>query len=136
MTIQDRITLLGPGQKQTVNFYGTVAPFSAQVLVSPIFARPFHIYLVRPHFALNQNRTLQLSFYAALDNSESSALPLSGTNLLQQSSLTTYAVGDDESKDIFLDFWQFEGNGFIKVYANNTDGHLHTIDCQIFIEIF
>lgn len=122
-------------QKACVNFVGTVSANSTTTLISQEYRRPFKLFLIRAHFALNTNRKLRLYFYVSPDDSQPTALPLTGSNILQEGSHTTYIVGDDEQKEIWQDFYAHEGGQFVKVYADNQDNFDHTIDVQAFIEL-
>lgn len=123
------------GQILTVNFYDTVAAASGATLVSKRISRPFRLWLIRPHFPLNTNRTLQLSFFLSPDDSAPTSPPTTGSNVLAEASHTNYVVGDDEYKMLWQNFDSQTGGHYLKVYANNTDTVTHTIDVQMFIEL-
>lgn len=123
------------GQILTVNFYDTVDAATAVTLVSKRISRKFKLWLIRPHFALNTNRTLQLSFIVAPDASAPTSQPMTGSNVIAEASHTTYVVGDDEYKLLWQNFESQSAGAYLKVYANNTDTVEHTIDVQMFIEL-
>jgi hypothetical protein len=136
MTPQDVLNLRGTGQKVTLNIIGTVPALTSVCFASHPIARPFLLYLVRPHFALNQNRQVELRIYASYDDDTVNITPVSGTNILQATSVNPYLVGDDEYKEIFQDYAVPEANTFLKILASNLDSYDHTVDCQLFLELF
>ncbi len=118
----------------TVNFLDTVNPYSAKTLVSQRISRPFRLLLIRPHFALGANRLLRLYFYLSIDDSTPSSLPLSGSNVIQETSQEVYVVGDNESKELYQNFVADYAGSYLKVFADNKDAFKHTIDVQMFYQ--
>lgn len=123
------------GQILTVNFLSSVDANSAITIVSKRISRPFRLWLIRPHFALNTNRTLRLYFFVSPDNYAPTSLPMTGSNLIAEASQTNYVVGDDEYKLLWQNWESQTGGNYLKVYADNTDSFDHTIDVQMFIEL-
>jgi len=123
------------GHIATVSFLATVDPSSSVTLVSKRISRPFRLFLIRPHFALNCNRTLRLSFYIAPDDSAPTTKPITGSNVLSEFSQTDYVVGDDEYKELYQHFYSQSAGAYLKIHAQNTDSAAHTIDAQLFIEL-
>ena len=124
------------GIKKPVIFAGTCPANSSLVLNSPLISRPFRGFRISASFALNQNRSLKLYFYVSSDNSTSTNLPLSGSNILRQAGQVFYLSGDDDTKRIEVDHYQREANYFLKLLAVNSDAFDHTIDCIVELEIF
>jgi hypothetical protein len=110
---------------------GTVDAMSGKTFKSHEINRPFKLLLVRPHFALNQNRTVKLYPYLAFDASEPTSLPLTGTNLLDSYSDTPYIAGDGEYKEIPCMVDVPQGGAYLKIFADNTDIDQHSIDVQL-----
>ena len=136
MPLQNNTEMSIRGTKKPVIFAGTCPANSSLVLNSPLISRPFRVFRISATFALNQNRTLQLRFYVSSDNSTSTNLPLSGSNILRQAGQVYYLSGDDDTKRIEVDHYQRESNYYLKLLAVNSDAFDHTIDCIVELEIF
>ena len=117
----------------TINFVDTVTAGSAKTVTSKVISRGFTVFAVRIAFALNTNRLLKVRVIVSPDDSCPTSLPVNGTNLLLNNSPEPYIVGDDEAKYILKCYHQDEGNAFIKVFAENSDGYDHTLDVQVFV---
>lgn len=118
----------------TISFVGTVAAGSTKVLSSKQINFPFTFMKLICSFALNQARTVQISFFHSHDaETPTTGIP-SGSNLIQFLSQARYLVGDDDKKVLEANIESEDWPSWIKIYANNTDGSDHNIDCQVIIE--
>lgn len=120
-------------QTLTISYVGSVDADSNLTLVSQRIGKPFRVEKIVAHFALNTNRTLQLSFYLSPDEEAPTAAPPNGYNLLADVGQVDYIVGDDESKALETQAYAYTSPVWMKVYAENTDGFTHSIDVQITI---
>ena len=119
----------------TVNFRAELAANTAATYVSQRIDYPFHTKLVNAKFALNTNGLLHLYVYVSPDKSAPVALPLTGQNLLAQLLNVPYIAGDDETKEYRAELLTTHRGMFIKVFADNTDAFVHTVDVQVTIEV-
>lgn len=122
-----------PGDVDTISFFGTVAANSNVTLVSKRITVPFELQGITASFALNTNRTLQLEFFIAPDDSAPTDKPLHGFSVLSELGQVEYLTGDDDSKKIPMRVAVRVAGMFMKVFATNTDSFAHTIDVQMFI---
>jgi hypothetical protein len=121
---------------QTIAFFGTVGASTGKTLVSKRIERPFKIKEIAASFAPGVNRLMNLEFYISPDDSEPTAKPLTGTNILASLGHVGYITGDDERKEMKTEVEMHEGGYYLKVFADNSDTYEHTIDAQITIELF
>lgn len=119
----------------TLSFFGTVNAASIVTLVSKRINVPFKTSMIRAAFALNTNRTLQLSFWISPDDDAPTTGNPTGISILAERGQVDYLVGDDEVKYFKTEIIQNTGGWYIKIRANNTDAFAHTIDSQITLEL-
>ena len=118
----------------TLPFNGVVAAGGEKTLASKRLTFPYRIHKLISSFALGQDRTMQVRFFNAKDNqAPASGLP-SGLDLLNIYGESAFLVGDEDTKTSLFEALVPEGGTYMKVYARNTDGFEHTIDCQVVIE--
>lgn len=121
---------------KTISFFGTCSANSEETLVSQRIMTPFRVSQITANFALNTNRTLQLGFFLSPDKSDPSSGEPSGFNILDEYGQVDYIVGDNEQKILHNNASSDTFPSWLKVYANNTDAHDHTVDVQVEIELF
>lgn len=121
-------------RKSIASFFGTVAASSNVTLVSRKITAPFITKRIRASFALNVNRTLQLSFFISPDAENPTDVRPNGSSLLAQLGQVDFVVGDDEIKEFNVEVESPTANQWLKVFAVNADSFEHTIDAQIAIE--
>ena len=119
----------------TASFFSTVAAGSKKTLVSERINAPFITRRIVASFALNTARTLRLRFFISPDADNPTTTYPNGTNLLQLVGHVDYVVGDDEQKDVRFEVPEPLAGKWLKVYAENTDTNLHTIDALIEFEL-
>lgn len=122
--------------RKVVTFAGSVGPASQVTLVSQRISTPFMIRRIAAYFALNTNRTLQLSFFISPDDAAPTSGRPSGFDILAEYGQVNYWVGDDILKDFSCEAASLSSPAFLKVVAANSDAFDHTIDVVIEIEIF
>jgi len=124
------------GQIVTINLSGSAPAGALTCFISEHIKRPFRTLSFLLSFNLNQQRLVKHYLYISPDNCPVAALPDSGFDVLSEHSPTSYLVGDDQSKTIYYEATMENGNGYLKVYAQNDDLFAHDIDVQVTIEIF
>jgi hypothetical protein len=124
------------GQIVTVNLSGSAPAGALTCFVSHLIKRPFITRTWAVSFNLNQQRLVKHYLYVSPDDFPVAALPDSGFDVLSEHSPTSYLVGDDQSKIIHYEATMENGNGYLKVYAQNDDAFNHDVDVQITIDIF
>lgn len=120
--------------KQTITFSGTCLAAAELTLVSKRINYPFRVISFNASFALNTNRTLQLSPFVSPDPTAPTTGKPTGINILQTLGEVEYLVGDDEQKKLEHEITVNESGSYIKIYANNTDTFDHTVDAFVVIE--
>jgi len=120
---------------RTISLVGKVSAGSTKVLVSRRLGFPFVIERLVSNFALNQNRAVQISFFLSYDKETPASGEPGGVNLLQQVSSQSYCVGDDDSKTFRTNIKAEDWPTWLKIYAVNSDGFDHDIDCQILLDV-
>lgn len=123
------------GRLTTIAFHGTVGAGSRLTLRSKKITRAFTVKRVRASFALNTNRTLQLSFFVSPDPEAPSSEPPGGVNILRQLGQVEYIVGDDEVVDFPIEIKNFSRGGWIKCHGYNTDVFPHTVFALVTLEM-
>ncbi|GAI99935.1 unnamed protein product [marine sediment metagenome] len=103
-------------------------------MVSRALIFPYTISLLVASFALGTDRTLQLRFFMSKDPTAPAAGMPTGLDLLNIYGQVPYLVGDDERKEFPHEIEVPDSGTFLKVYGNNTDAFIHTIDAQIVIK--
>ena len=120
---------------KTVSFFGTASANSDSTLVCERISSPYEVQSISAHFALNTNRTLQLSFFISPDDNAPASGKPGGFNLLAEYGQVDYVTGDDDTKRLQNVASSQTSPSWIKVYAHNTDSFDHTIEVQITIKI-
>jgi hypothetical protein len=120
---------------KTVSFFGTVSAGSEVTLVSDRISSPFEVQSISAHFALNQARTVLLSFFIAPDKSAPATGKPTGFNILAEYGHVDYIAGDDDTKQLTCQANSQSSPSWLKVYAINSDTYDHSIDVQITIKI-
>ena len=120
---------------QTIAFFGAVTANTNKTLVSHRIDVPFKIKEIACSFAPGVNKLMNLEFYISPDDSEPTAKPLTGLNILASLGHVGYLTGDDERKEMKVETIPSNAGQYLKVYANNNDAYDHTIDAQVTIEL-
>lgn len=111
-------------------------PAGGQVtLVSKRLNFPYKIRELSSSFALGQDRTMQVKFFQAGDSKASANELPNGTDLLGMYGEDAFLTGDDDTKLVPVSAIVDTSGTWIKVYAKNTDGFPHTIDCYVVLEL-
>ncbi|MBA7482491.1 hypothetical protein ES707_17982 [subsurface metagenome] len=103
-------------------------------MVSQRLNFPYTIQTLIASFALGTNRTLQLRYFLSYDDSAPAAGRPVGEDLLSIYGQVPYLVGDDERKEFPHEIQVLRAGTYLKIYGNNTDPFIHTIDAQIIID--
>jgi len=136
-TVADRIRPVIDHRRQrivTIPFHATVPLNATRSYASKRITSPFVIRELRTSFALNCNRTLQVSFWLSPDPETPNGQP-SGYSLLSPLGQVDYLVGDDEQKILPHEVYVDAAGMYLKVMAVNSDGFDHTLDAQIVIAL-
>ena len=120
---------------QTIAFFGTVKANSNKTLVSHRIGVPFRVKSIAASFAPGVNKLMKLEPYISPDDSEPTAKPLTGINILASLGHVGYLTGDSERKPMDIETMPSNAGQYLKIYANNDDAYDHTIDAQITIEL-
>jgi hypothetical protein len=123
------------GREVVISFFGSVSANSNTTLVSKLVNVPFRVRRIRASFPPGVNRLMTLKYYISQDKSAPTTEPPQGVNILAQLGQVTFITGDDEWKDLPNEVDFIVSNGFLKVYAENSDVFEHTIDTQLVIEL-
>jgi len=134
--MQDKKEQVLPGQRRivTIPFFATVPLDSSRTYVSKRISTPFITKSFRVAFALNTNRTLQVSFYLSPDDQTPNGIP-NGISVFSPLGQVDYLAGDDEQKVLQHQIVAPSSGMFVKILAVNTDGNNHTLDAQVTIEL-
>ena len=113
-------------------FQNSVPAVTRRTYVSNRIMVPFYLNEIRPAFALNTQRLLQLTFWIVAAGAWADGVRPAGINLLAGIGPQDYIVGDgaEGEKNIRVRRW-FPPGLYFAVEANNTDpANAHTLDVE------
>jgi hypothetical protein len=101
--------------------------------VSSRYMRPVYVHDVKYSFAVNTQRTLELSFFWVSAPAVPDDVMPSGSNLLAMSGSESYVVGDGQEGEQVLRVEHWFPPGYFCVSGNNTSAlNPHTLDARLF----
>ncbi len=121
--------------RKVISFYGTTAATAVKTLVSKRIGTPFTIKKISARFAQGCNNLVRTSFYSSYDKDAPAAGAPSGISVLRDYGQVDYVSGNDDTKIMQHEVDISESGSFLKVYCENYDTFVHSIDVQIEIEI-
>ena len=127
--------IVKPGRHVVAPFYASLAASANATYVSKRLTAPFVIEKIRAKFAPGVENLLLLRFFVSPDNSAPTAQPLTGVNIFSQLGQVDYITGDDDVIEIEPQLEVDTRGAYLKVYAENSDTFIHSVNAQITIKM-
>ena len=127
--------IIKPGRRVVAPFFASLAASTNATYVSRRILTPFVIESIRAKFAPGVENLLLLRFFVSPDNSAPTAQPITGFNIFSQLGQVDYITGDDDVIEIAPQVEVMNAGMFLKIFAENSDTFIHTVNAQITIKV-
>lgn len=119
---------------KTISFFGVCLARSEKTLVSAPISRAYKVKKLRASFPDGVNNLMGLEVFLGADSDAPESGKPGGASVLADYGQVSYVTGNDEQVVMEHEVEVEGGNSFVKVYANNTDYHDHSVNVQVTID--